>query len=139
MLIWFASYLSDRKQRVVIEGVPQGSVLAPLIFLIYKDFPSSVIPNCCLLVDDCLLLEKVLSPSICAPILNYDLALISSWANRWLVTMNAAKTESMIFPSKRVKPDHPPLLMNGVVINDLGVHEHLGFTLSSNLPWRQLV
>ena len=50
--------------------------------------------------------------------------------------MNAAKTKSMIFSSKRVKPDHPPLLMNGVIIDDLAVHEHLGLTLSSNLSWR---
>lgn len=91
LLTWFASYLSNRKQRVVIEGVhydwrnieagvPQGSVLGPLLILIYvNDLPSSVISNCLLLADDCLLLVEVLSPSICASILNYDLALISSW------------------------------------------------------------
>ena len=149
MLNWFASYLSDRKQGMVIEGVHsdwrnieagvlQGSVIGPLlhVFLIYiNDLLSSVNSNCFLFADNCVLLEEVLSPSICASRLTYDLASISSWANRWLITMNGAKTKSMIFSSKRVKADHPPLLMNGVIIDDLAVHEHLGFTLSSNLSW----
>ena len=88
-----------------------------------------------LFADDSLLLDEVHSPSACATRLNHDLASISSWANRWLVTMNATKTKSMIFSSKRDKPDHPPLIMNGVTIDDLAVHEHLGLTLSSNLSW----
>ena len=89
-----------------------------------------------LFADDSLLLDEVHSPSACASRLNHDLASISSWANQWLVTMNATKTKSMIFSSKRDKPDHPPLIMNGVTIDDLTVHEHLGLTLSSNLSWR---
>ena len=112
MMNWFASYLSNRKQRVVIEGVhsdwrnivagvPQGSVLGPLLFLIYiNDLPASVNSNCFLFAADCLL-EEVCSPSVCASRLNDDLASISTWASRWLVTMNANKTKSMVFSSKR--------------------------------------
>ena len=147
------SYLSNRKQRVVIEGVhsdwrnivagvPQGSVLGPLFFLIYiNDLPASVNSNCFLFADDCFLLEEVCSPSVCASRLNHDLASISTWDSRWLVTMNANKTKSMVFSSKRNKPDHPPpppppLIMDSVAIDDLAVHEHLGLTLTSNLSWR---
>ena len=74
MLNWFISYLSCRKHRVIIEGVrsdwrniesgvPQGSVLGPLLFLIsINDLPTTIISNCFLFADDCFLLEKVQSP-----------------------------------------------------------------------------
>ena len=47
-----------------------------------------------------------------------------------------SKTKSMIFSSKRVKPDHPPLFLDGVGIENVPVHDHLGVTLSFNLFWR---
>ena len=71
--------------------------------------------------------------------LNNNLASISSWANQWLVAMNETKTKSMVFSSKRDKPDHPSLIMKGVAIEEVAVHEHLGLTLSSNLSWRSHV
>lgn len=42
----------------------------------------------------------------------------------------------MVSSSKSDKPDHPPLVMNGVAIDDSAVHEHLGLNLLSNLSWR---
>ena len=42
----------------------------------------------------------------------------------------------MVFSSKRDKPDHPSLIMKGVAIEGVAVHEHLGLTLSFNLSWR---
>ena len=145
--------LSNRKQRVhvVIEGVhsdwrsieagvPQGSVLGQLLFLIYiNDLLNSVNSNCFSFADDSFLLEEVQSPHASALMLNNDLASISSWANQWLVTMNETKTKSMVFSLKRDKPDHPSLIMKEVAIEEVAVHEHLGLTLSSNLSWRPYV
>ena len=86
MLIWFESYLSDRKQRVVIDGecsdwqniqagVPQGSVLGPLLFLIYiNDIVNNISTECFLFADDSLLLDEVESPVDSARKLNCDLA-----------------------------------------------------------------
>ena len=42
----------------------------------------------------------------------------------------------MIFSTKRVKPDHPPLFLDCVGIENVPAHDHLGVTLSSNLSWR---
>ena len=50
--------------------------------------------------------------------------------------MNETKTKSIVFSLKRDKPDHPSLIMKGVAIEEVAVHEHLGLTLSSNLSWR---
>ena len=106
LLKWFISYLSCRKQRVIIEGVnsdwcnieagvPKGSVL---LFLIYiNDLPTTITSNCFLFADDCFLLEKVQSPGDCASKLNHDLRSISDWAKRWLVTMNETKTKAIVF------------------------------------------
>ena len=119
LLNWFITYLSCRKQRVIIEGVhsdwrnieagvPQGSVLGPLLFLIYiNDLPDTISSRCFLFADDFFLLEKVQSPSVCTSKLNHDLTSISVWAKRWLVTMNESKTKSIVFSAKREKPLHP--------------------------------
>ena len=122
LLTWFESYLSNRKQRVVIEaecsdwqnikaGVPQGSVLGPLLFLIYiNDTADNILTESFLFADDSLLLEEVES-AVESAARNQDLNLISSWADRWLVTINVDKTESMIFSAKLFKPFHPPLYL----------------------------
>lgn len=144
---WFESYLSDHQQRVVVEGansdwrrieaVPQGSVLGPLLFLIYiNDLPDAINSDCFLFADDCFLLNEVTSPNVSASVLNNDLKSIASWANRWLVTMNSSKTKVMVFSSKKNKPDHPLLFLNNTAIEEVPLHEHLGLTLSSNLSWR---
>ena len=105
LLNWFESYLKSRQQRVVIEGscsswkevkagVPQRSVLGPLLFLIYiNDIQQNIDSDCFLFADDTMLLEEVFSPQSVAHSLNKDLNYISLWSSRWLVTMNASKTE----------------------------------------------
>ena len=84
LLDWFISYLSCRKQRVIVEevrsdwhnieaDVPQGSVLGPLLFLIYiTDLPATISSRCFIFADDCFLQEKVQSPCDCASKLNHD-------------------------------------------------------------------
>ena len=89
---WYASYLPGRQQRVVINGqssdwapinagVPQGSILGPLLFLIYindigKDIGSSIR----LFADDTSLYIVVDSPQTAASLLNNDLTTINKWA-----------------------------------------------------------
>ena len=86
VIYWIGFYLTNRKQRVKIDGVssdwckieagvPQNSVLGPLLFLIYiNDLPSSVGSSCFLFANDCFLLNLVHSPVSCANALNDDLA-----------------------------------------------------------------
>ena len=109
LLDWFISYLSGRTQQVTIDGVssswrritagvPQGSVLGPLLFLVYiNDIVDQISSDCFLFTDDSLLLDEVTSPTQSAVKLNSDLASISIWAQNWLVTMSAQKTKSMGF------------------------------------------
>ena len=118
LLNWFISYLSCRKQRVIIKevhsdwrnieaGVPQGSVSGPLFLIYINDPPATISSRCFLFADDWFLQEKVQSPCDCASKLNHDLTSISDSAKRWLVTINETQTKSIVFSAKTDKPIVP--------------------------------
>ena len=146
---WFSSYLSGRKQRVVFNGqasdwtsvqagVPQGSILGPLLFLIYiNDIVSDIGCPIRLFADDTSLYIVVDSPPTAANFLNSDLFAITNWANNWLVTFNASKTVSMTISRKANPPQHPPLFMNNVQLTEIDTHKHLDLTLSKSCTWSQ--
>ena len=147
LLLWFKDYLNDRKQRVVLPGsasswafikagVPQGSILGPLLFLIYINDIVDDIHSCIrLFADDTSLYIIVDNPISAADELNADLAKIHAWAVRWLVSFNPAKSESMILSRKHNKPFHPLLSMNQNLINNVNSHKHLGLTFSQDCSW----
>ena len=99
LLQWLLSYLSGRKQRVVIPGassdwayiqagVPQGSILGPLLFLLYiNDIVVNINANVKLFADDTSLYLIVDDPNETANILNNDLETIL-WAETWLLKFN---------------------------------------------------
>ena len=105
LLQWFTDYLNNRKQRVVLPGVfshwtdlkagaPQGSILGPLLFLIYiNDIVRNINSSIRLFADDTSLYIIVENPIQAATILNSDLSKIYTWASNWLVTFNPSKTE----------------------------------------------
>ena len=148
LLKWIKSYLSERMQRIVIDdqssdwmqidaGVPQGSVLCPLLFLIYiNDITSDLQSDSFLYADDTSLLEVVDDPTLTANNLNNDLERINAWTRDWLVTINPDKTKSIIFSTKRIKPSHPNIYYNNQIIENVSNHKHLGVTLCPNLSWR---
>ena len=101
---WFSSYLSWRKQRVVLSGhvsewisilagVSQGSILGPFLFLIYiDDIVKNLGCSIRLFADDTSKYIIVESPNGVAHSLNMDLNTISTWAEAWLVVFNIGKT-----------------------------------------------
>ena len=148
---WFASYLSNRRQRVVLNGqvsewtfvkagVPQGSILGPLLFLIYiNDIVKDLRVSVRLFADDTSLYIVVENPNTAALTLNNDLNFITSWAGDWLVNFNAAKTLSMLLTLKRISPHHPSLYLNGTAITETTSHKHLGLTFCNNCSWNEHV
>ena len=149
LLEWFRNYLSDRKQRVVIRGqssnwadveagVPQGSVLGPLLFLIFiNDIVHSINSFIRLFADDTSLYIIVDNPNEAAITLNTDLDKIYKWAEIWLVEFNPLKTFTMTISRRLLSPPHPPLIFNNVQVQVTQSHKHLGLTFSSNCTWSE--
>ena len=149
LLLWFRDYLAGRKQRVVLPGaasswkhikagVPQGSILGPLLFLIYINDIVEDIHSCIrLFADDTSLYIIVDNPLQAAERLNEDLDKIHLWAAKWLVSFNPAKSESILFSRKLNRPFHPHLIMNQQVINEETSHKHLGLIFSSDCNWHE--
>ena len=150
LLQWFQNYLANRKQRVVVNGqssswasvlagVPQGSVLGPLLFLIYiNDITSEVQSSeVRLFADDTILYIFIDNPIQSAQALNDDLARISQWAREWLVKFSAPKTKTMTISRKRKRQHAPPLIMNNVTLDEVPSYKHLGVKISNNLLWNE--
>ena len=124
------NYLSNRKQRVALNGsysehssiksgVPQGFVLAPLLFLIYiNDLERNIKSNIIFFADDTMLFSIVIDPEISANELNHELDIIHKWAYQWKLEFNPDPTKQaneVLFSCKKSIPNHP-LVLNGTVV-----------------------
>ena len=146
LLRWFENYLQNRYQRVVIPGaksdwnyicagVPQGSILGPLLFLLYiNDIVKDIGSNIRLFADDTSLYIIVENPEIAADILVTDLAKVAAWAKTWLVTSNALKTDSLLISRKHNQPLHPPVYMQNQPVKEVDDHKHLGCIFRRIVP-----
>ena len=147
LLRWFTSDLSGRRQRVVIDGivsdlasilagVPQGSILGPLLFLVYiNDIVRNINSSIRLFADDTSLYIIVENPQSAVHSLNIDLETINKWATSWLVDFNPTKTTSLLISRKLNPFTHPPLKMNDIVLTETSKHKHLGLNFSSTCTW----
>ena len=146
LLKWLTDYLSGRKQKVTIQtatsssrnitaGVPQGSVLGPLLFLIYiNDISESLLSLTRLFADDSSLYYSASSLNDIEGIINHDLTLLSLWSKQWLVSFNPLKTEAIIF-SLRPYENTPVLTFDNTHIKLVENHKHLGVTLNNSGQW----
>ena len=138
LLSWIKNYLCDRKQRVVIEGhssewksinfgVPQGSVLGPLLFLVYiNDITEGLESIPLLFADDTALLEIVDSPDESAFTLNNDLEKIFKLVTKMVSNyMNPSQCEAIVFSAKKNKPFHPELYLDDSTISEVSSHTHI--------------
>ena len=85
--------------------------------------------------DDTALFIAVDNPTTASDILNNDLLKISNWADKWIVTFNPNKTESVLFTRKNIAVHHPRVMMNNQLISEVESHKHLGMYLTKDLSW----
>jgi len=150
LLHLFRNYLYNRKQRVVLNGsisqfldiesgVPQGSVLGPILFLIYiNDLENNIISNVKFFADDTMIYSTVYDPVNSATELNHDLNIINKWAHQWKMAFNpdpSKQAVEVLFSQKKKKVYHPPLYFNDTIVIRADSHKHLGLILDSKLSF----
>ena len=96
-------------------GVPQGSTLGPLLFILYiNDIVREIHCGIRLFMDDTSLYIIVDTAENAALKMNSNLDKITRWSNKWLVTFNLTKTESLLLTRKVNKIDYPSLYLSDV-------------------------
>ena len=122
----------------VNAGVPQGSILGPLLFLLYiNEIVVDIKSSMKLFADDTSLYIIVDDPIQAAEQLNFDLAKIHRWAEKRQVTFNPKKLECILLARKYNKPYHPPVLLNRTHIAKVYCHKHLDIIFSNDCTWHE--
>ena len=146
------SYLSNRKQFVSINGydseikdvtcgVPQGSSLGPLLFLLYiNDLRLSLSETSCgHFADDTFIVFNSKKPKTIETVINFELKKVSKWLRLNKLSLNAAKTEVIFFRSSRhsLNYDKVSIKMNGLKLTPVDYIKYLGMYIDKNLDWNQ--
>ena len=122
----------------VDSGVPQGTVMGPLLYLLYiNDLPAHVKSSVRLFADDCLLYRPIQSVTDQIQ-LQHDLNALSSWADTWGMHFNPAKCYIMSTCPNRALGTHLYSLC-GSVLAKVANTKYLGITISEDLQWHEHV
>ena len=152
LLNWIKSYLTYRKQTVVLNGVssqplpvlsgvPQGSILGPLLFLVYiNDICDAGTCNGSKLVvfADDILLYRAIHTQDDHTALQHDVDTLAAWSSTKLLKFNPAKCKAMLLSRRRSKKSVlSPLVLNGTPIETVDCIRYLGISIASDLSWTQ--
>ena len=153
-LKWFSSFLQDRTQCVRVNGslssveylksgIPQGTVLGPVLFLIFiNDLPSVVENESSIFADDTVTIMFTFGEDLAfsSRSLTLDLNAESHWAKLfaakvWGMLYNAEKSQHLTVRSKHVRVSSPSISMGGVTVPQIDHHKHLGIHFNKSLTW----
>lgn len=146
-LKWIEAFLKNRRQRVIqgeilsdwveiFSGVPQGSVIGPLLFVLYiNDLPKGIENVVKLYADDTKIFSQTVL-EISAAKLQSDLDLILKWTQDWLLLFNTSKCVVMHYGHKNKKF---PYFINGKLLATSETERDLGVIFNTNLKWKNQV
>lgn len=150
ILKWIKNFLSDRQQRVMINGiasewtevtsgVPQGSVLGPLLFILYiNDLPDIVKTHCKLFADDAKIYKEINNIEDFEDI-QCDLYKLCQWTAKWLLFFNIRKCKVMHIGSSNPGFEYKLKDKTGkeVLIQEVDKEKDLGIIFQSNLKFNE--
>ncbi len=142
---WIENWLNNRKQRVVINGtasdwapvtsgVPQGSVIGPVLFIIYINDIDVVLNNFISKFPDGTNIGNSLVDDRDRLNLQEDQRKISQWSERWKMPFNVNKCHILHVGTRNQKFDYK---MNGVKLDSVQCVKHVGISITSNLKFYQ--
>ena len=124
----------------LLAGIPQGSILGPLLFLIYfNDLPNGLKTKAKLFADDTSLFTIVKDKNESANDLNNDLSLISEWAFHWKMHFNPdphKPAQEVLFSKKKKVSIHPAISFNSIQVEKASYQKHLGLFLDEKLTFK---
>jgi len=144
------NYLTNRKQFVRVNncnsillnikyGVPQGSILGPLLFLLYINDLPDVLNNCKIVMyaDDVVLWYSDYNVNNIANVMNSELKHVHNWYNENKLCINLNKSNYMIFHSKRksVPSNILPIFLGTHALEQVFIVKYLGIYIHYNLTW----
>ena len=144
---WFSSYLSNRKQyvhvsgeesdyREIKHGVPQGSVLGPILFLLYINDLSNAIVYCLIynFADDTAIVYTEEDPRRLKKRVNIDLKLLLHWLKANKIHLNVAKTVVLLFKNKSKQLNYDiKIKLDGKLMRFSKETKYLGMIIDNNL------
>ena len=145
VLRWVDDFLSDRKQAVVVNGtrspfddvvsgVPQGSVLGPILFLVHiNDIINAASSNIRLFADDCVCYRVIENVNDCS-LLQKDIHNLGLWAKTWGMRFQPSKCNIITFARKK-NPVNFDYVLNDVKLVKVDSIKYLGVTISNDLNW----
>ena len=149
-LEWFQSYLTNRKQYVSFQsndsqkmtikcGVPQGSILGPLLFLLYINdiVQSSTKVSFILFADDTNILYSHKDLNVLTSTLNTELTKIQSWFQCNKLSLNIDKTNFMYFKNSNSPQVNLDVQINHISLTRKHSTKFLGVTINANMSWNE--
>jgi hypothetical protein len=142
---WIKAFLSCRSQKVsvngthsspiaVTSGVPQGSVLGPILFLLYiNDIADTINSPMRLFADDSIIFREIHTHDDHLA-LQEDINQVSKWASQWKMAFNVKKCFLLPITLKKKRSNHL-YTMDDKPISAVDSHPYLGVHISSNLSW----
>ncbi|CAF1064320.1 unnamed protein product [Brachionus calyciflorus] len=140
---WLRAFLSNRRQRVVMgnsmsewvdvtSGVPQGSVLGPVLFIIFINDLVDLIKSPCELFADDTKFGEILDEPSKHILLQETLNKVSEWTRLWVIALNEDKCKVLHFGHEN---PHYKYTLNGIEIKDSDGERDLGIFFNCNLKW----
>ena len=143
---WIEQWLTKRNQQVTLEnhvsnklpvksGVPQGTVLGPLMFLLYiNDIDENISSTVRLFADDCVMYRIIgsLEDSLC---LQRDLSTILSWTKKWQMQLNILDKCVVLRCTRSTSPINYDYNLNDETLQVTEQHRYLGLIFHESIQW----
>ena len=142
-LKWIDSFLCYRQQRVVVNGaksdlapvlsgVPQGTVLGPLLFSLYiNDISADIDSEIRLLADDCVCYREIKDTEDTLK-LQKDIDQLGCWARKWAMRFQPVKCNMMQITRKPIKKIRASYTLEGTLLENVENIKYLGVTITND-------